>query len=820
MRLSVECRSVWFSVALGLLTLSVASAQQPPSLGYAWPPVLRAGESNTLVLGGYDFTPDMQIFVHGDGLRVREQGVPGEFLIQPPPYWFGLRASSTAQPIPRELPVTLVAAPETPEGLVAWQVANANGGAATAMLFVSRGEEVVEQRSRDFPQELPGLPIGVSGRLAKIAEVDRYTIRPAFDGLVTVDLLARRLGTDFYGALKVTDDAGHSLVDEAATAGDDPIVTFAVKSGRAYTVHVSDIEYRGHASFVYRLGIRPGPRVVTTVPAAIPAGQESEIELVGYGIATGTPRLETWKTKLTPGALEPGAEWSETVETPAGPVICRVPVSASADEMRAGSAAMMLQVPQSVSARMEESGGEHRYEWQATEGMFYSVRVASRACGGSLDVSLKVTGPDGSVVMENDDAPGTTDAAVHFSAAVEGRYTAVVRDLSGRPPGLDAVYRIEVTAAEPGFKLAVPQQVNVPLGGTFQIPVTVERYGGFAGEIQLAAEGLPEGVSVEGDALIPANGAAFKLPLKCDAAASTNAALIRIRGTADVEGTMVSHDAVAQCGGNLCPRSPEAMQTKTILLSITMAPPFELQLVDRNRQRDVHRGTTYPAQFQIVRDEGYAGEIQLQMAAKQARHRQGIRGPVIIVPADQQTALYPCFMPEWLSTDITRRMVVMGSAPVVDPSGETRYVTRLADARITMIMEGALLKIAAGDELRIVSAGESFEIPFLLSRSPKLPEEARVELVVPDELEGTIEADAVVVAPDTDNGSLQVRSVANEALLGPWQVTLRATSIQDGRWPVISETPIEISLVADDSRAQESVSKARESAAGGPEARP
>ncbi|MGV2334324.1 MAG UNVERIFIED_CONTAM: hypothetical protein LVR18_09485 [Planctomycetaceae bacterium] len=52
-------------------------------------------------------------------------------------------------------------------------------------------------------------------------------------------------------------------------------------------------------------------------------------------------------------------------------------------------------------------------------------------------------------------------------------------------------------------------------------------------------------------------------------------------------------------------------------------------------------------------------------------------------------------MPEWLATDITRRIIVHGLVEVPDPKGTLRQLTKPGDARITMIMEGALLKLAS-----------------------------------------------------------------------------------------------------------------------------
>ena len=321
----------------------------------------------------------------------------------------------------------------------------------------------------------------------------------------------------------------------------------------------------------------------------------------------------------------------------------------------------------------------------------------------------------------------------------------------------------------------------MPLGGSAEIPIKVERRGGFAGEIQVAVDGLPDGVAVDGESTIAADAAEFNLKLTCNDQAAVVATVIHIRGEAEIDGQPRSHRAFAALNGNLCPTDPVSLQTESILLAMTMTPPFQLELVDRNRQRDVHRGTTYPAEFRIVRDEEFEGPIQLQMASQQGRHRQGIRGPVIPVAADQQTVLYPCFMPEWLSTAITRRLVVIGVAPVTDPAGNVREITRLANARITMILEGALLKVATDDRMREFRPGDSIEIPFIVSRSPKLPLEATVELVIPEEIQGQLKADVVTLAPEVGEGVVQVQTNRDESLSGPWRLTLRATALQDQR---------------------------------------
>ncbi len=200
-------------------------------------------------------------------------------------------------------------------------------------------------------------------------------------------------------------------------------------------------------------------------------------------------------------------------------------------------------------------------------------------------------------------------------------------------------------------------------------------------------------------------------------------------------------------------------------------------------------------EFVIVRKDGFGGEIQIEMSAQQDRYRQGKRGPIVIVPAGADRAIYPCFMPEWLGTDLTQRIVVHGVAGVKDGAGHVRNLTRAGDARITMIMEGALLKLTSGAWRSTVRSGETFEIPVTVSRSVKLPAAAKIELVVPDEAAGLLRAEPLRLPPGVDAGTLRVVSTADARLCGPWSLKLVATALEDGRWPVVSETDLTVDFV-------------------------
>jgi hypothetical protein len=54
----------------------------------------------------------------------------------------------------------------------------------------------------------------------------------------------------------------------------------------------------------------------------------------------------------------------------------------------------------------------------------------------------------------------------------------------------------------------------------------------------------------------------------------------------------------------------------------------------------------------------------------------------------------------------------------------------------------------------------------------------------------------MLIEPDKTSGVLQIFSKIDEQLRGQWNLTVRATALQDEKWPVISESEIRIEYVS------------------------
>ncbi|MBL8811952.1 MAG: hypothetical protein JNM43_17435 [Planctomycetaceae bacterium] len=417
------------------------------------------------------------------------------------------------------------------------------------------------------------------------------------------------------------------------------------------------------------------------------------------------------------------------------------------------------------------------------------------------DLLVRIVDSEGKVIAENDDFENSTTAEIVFVPAKDATYQCVVEVLSD----IDSAngYYLELRRTTPDFALRIPQQIQIGLGATTEVSVQAIRSGGMTGEISIQFEGLPAGVTVPESIVIPADQNAAKVVLACQPDCAVIASAIRVTGKAklmasNADGTeseqVITHAALAVMSGILGARTYEDTLIDRALLSITMPPPIDVLVVDRERQRDVPRGSTYLAELQVVRKDGFAGEVTLMMSAQQSRNRQGIRGQTVIVPPGDTSAFYPCFMPEWLATDITRRMVVHGIAVVPDPKGNLRYLTKPGDARITMIMEGALMKLGTGISEFETEGGGRIEVPVTISRTARMALPVTVDLKVPEEAKGKIHATPVTIQPDQHQGTLTLSFENSPEINGLWRLRLAATALQDGRWPVVSETEITVEV--------------------------
>jgi hypothetical protein len=780
--------------ACTLLVLATpAFAQKAPEVGYVYPPSGKAGTTISVVLGVYDATPDMQFFVHDSRVKLEASGPPGELLLPPPPYWFGQKAFSAAMPTVREVPAKLTIPAGFPPGPIRWQLANASGISSAGTFLVMDESDVKEDEKAKEPQKLAAIPVTVCGRLIKIEECDRYQFRAAKAGLVTIDLTARRLGSNFLAVVEVRDTAGKLIADAVDSEGRDTSLTFLAQASTHYTVSIRDIDYRGHRSYVYRLAINPGPKVMAAIPAAGKRGETRNVKFVGIGVATGTPKLES-VTKSVTFPAAPGNHFAYKLQTPHGEAS---PFTLLVSDLKeqVETSTRDLTLPSAITGVFTATETEKLFTIAGKKGETLDVTAQAMALGSPLDVTLSLRGSDGKEVARNDDLPGTTDAGLRYTAQVDGIITLVVGEQSGKPRDPASVYRLVVQKPTADFTLRTVQKLPLKAGTPGQLAITATRFGGHKDPITLQITGLPAGVTATGPLVIPGDKSSPSIPLTLAADAAITTSIVRITGSSPIDGKPAERVVLAPAPGNLAAASPEELLTPAILIGGTMTPPFKVTPVEKDGGRRIPRGAEHPAELIIDRTAPFAGEIVLQMAAQQSRHKQGIRGNDVVVPAGAKRAIYPVFMPEWLETARTSRMALIAYAKIPDPKGNIRYVVAPMNGQITMSIEGALMKVSVDSAEHVVKAGQPLVVPVKLAIVPTLTEQVTVELIAPEALAGKVAAMPLKSEPGKPEQTLTFNATTPADATGIHTFKVRAFTKRAGKYLVLSEAEFDVEFV-------------------------
>jgi hypothetical protein len=789
------------------LLVSAILAQVPannvsPRIGYVYPPGAKTGTTLDVRLGAYDWTPDVQVFVHDPGVKIEITGERVGPMHTPPPFWFGRSKADLQQPpVAYEFPARVTIAPGTKPGPVRWQVASANGASAMGTFVVSGLNEVIEPETNKSLIELPTLPAAASGRISRITEIDEYRFTVAKAGLVTCKL-DDRVGQAFDGTLIVRDAKGNVVADSADTVGGGLTVTFNASAGGVYTAAVSDADHAGDRGYVYRLTVEQAPEVIAVSPLVVARGKTTPIDVFGRGVATGKDAMETTKQSAAVPA-DAKDEFRYEFTTPAGKAAVKLAVGDATDALEPTTddiAKRPLAAGTRMTARFDKLDAElqmpvDRYTLSATKGSVFRIGVEAAKFHSPVDPSIAVVAEDGKELARNDDLLGTTDAAVDFTAPADGTYTVVVTDFSGTEPSPTHLYRLVVDDAATAFDftVSVPDKFDIVLGSTADLVVKSSRVGQWDEPIAIKLENLPAGVTqpetpapppppppVKGAKPKPVPKARKPLPgdIKVPVVAADNMA---------VEAKPVMVVAMAEVEGKKLER-----RVGPILVAVKLKTRCVVKSAVQDGGRVINRGTTYPADVIIERLEGYEGPVTLEQASTQSRQRRGIDGPTFVVPAGVTAVKYPVKAPEWLETSQTCRMNLLGIIEIADPKGNKRYVTGVMDGQIVMSMEGAILKTSHEPMERRVALGGEIDIPVKVSRTVKLKAPAKVFVVPDEDFPDLFTAETVTLPLSQGGTTMKIRVAKEPKAAGLRHVVIRATAMQDGKWPATSDTRVSV----------------------------
>lgn len=460
-------------------------------------------------------------------------------------------------------------------------------------------------------------------------------------------------------------------------------------------------------------------------------------------------------------------------------VIRRIDPSPKPDS-RGAAGGSVISIPGNHRGALGPGAAETRFVVRCAKGEAF--RIEAKALDGvAADLYLRLAGPDSKVIAKGDDHAGTADPVLAAVTSTDGEHVLTVGDHSGKSVSGKVGFILAAARQAPDFSLEIPVVAQVPVGGESTLEVKVARHGGFAGPVRIAHSGAPAWISLTGPTEIPKGAESVKLKLAAGKGAPADYGLIRFTATGEVGGRPVTVEgrATSENPGGMAPLGPAGT-----LCCAVLPPPFKARVVEADGGRRVNRGATHLAEISVERSAGFSGEIILDMAASQQRHRQGIRGEPIAVPPGTSRVEFPVFLPEDLETSRTSRIGLVAMAMVPDGAGKPRWALAPVEGQVTMSIEGALLKLSAMDQEMIHGGGEGLTARLRITRAPELSGPVAVSLA-----QGPKGASAPTVQVPAGRESVDIPVAFGTASEGV--LVFRAETKRRGH-PVVSEARIEV----------------------------
>ena len=737
----------------GLLALVLGLAQpilaDTPIASYIFPAGGRRGTTVEFRVGGLNLNSKASFEMLGPGVEAeatirRVETVWFEGPIIPIP------DSQQPEDYPKDYAGRVTLSPNAAPGPRAWRLWTAQGASGSLPFIVGDLPEVVERElDRDPVPEPVTLPVTVNGRIFPREDVDLWSFPLRKGEVLTAQVAAGRLGSPLEPWFEALDSDGRRVAESSPVSSSaiDSRLAFVAPRDGTYTVKIYDVNIKGGQNFVYRLTLATGPSVARVFPLGGRRGSEVHFAAEGFGLSGRNEpvRLPADETGHGPG--------SAVISIGGGSAVVEVddlPEAAESEPNNEKARATPLTVPGIGDGRIGSVGDVDVWALPFKKDRSYELDVRSARLGSNLDAILSLSDPGGKELVRAEGvAAHGGDPSLSYRAPADGIYFARVSDRFRSRGGAAWAYRLRV-AERPvaDYRLSVAADtLNLPRGGTAPLKVEVERQGGFDGPIALEVEGLPEGVTVQ-KAIIGPKAGSIDLPFKAAAGAPIRSSRLTVRGAAQIGGATVRRVA--------CRRGTFGLpEIESIRLAVSLPTPFKL--VGPVDFGSTPRGTVRRRSYRIARN-GFMGPIEVRLADRQARHLQGVTGPVLSVPPGVEEFEYPVTLPPWMEIGRTSRSVVAAIGVVKEADGsehEVSFSTPGAELQIATVVGPGRIGLEARRTSLAFAPGGILTVPVKVSRGPGVDGPIRVELAVPKPSHGLWTA-PLILAAGQDEGVVRI----------------------------------------------------------------
>lgn len=463
-----------------------------------------------------------------------------ELLFSDPRITAKAKLDAEGKPVPLHYQVSIAA--DCPAGINDARVLTPLGLSASRIFSVGNLDETVQRESS--PTVESAFPIAVNSICNAVMAargVNHYRFEATQGQRVVIDCAAGGIDSKLNPVVIVANSLGQDLTVERR--GD--LLDFTAPSDGNYLIKVHDLTFKGGAGYFYRLAIRDV--IDARLPPRMPSVETVDMfSWPPQGLAEEAPLAETW------------------------------PEDRSAE-------VQSIELPCDIAGSFYPAADVDTYEFTAKQGDVWWLEVGSSRLGRPTDPSVllqrvaKDKAADGAEtlvdVAEFTDIPspvkvssnayaydgppynaGSSDVLGKIEIPEDGRYRLQISDLFGgtRNDHRNS-YRLLIRKAQPDFAVvawglhaelrngdrnALSKPIALRAGATLALEVVVFRRDGFDGDIDLAMENLPSGVTACG-LKIPAGKSRGLLLITADNAASPGWSNASFQGRAMIDGQSV-----------------------------------------------------------------------------------------------------------------------------------------------------------------------------------------------------------------------------------------------------------------------------------------
>lgn len=475
--------SLAWVLILGCATLVVAQ-----SVGLPTPRLL-----TTMPMGGKVGT-ELEVTITGEHLED-----VGDLIFSDSRITAKRKLDTASVPVANQYIVSIAA--NCPVGLYEARVMTRLGISSSRIFSVGTLNEIVQTKPNRTLAAAQELPLNcVCNGVAADRAIDFYTFHARKGQRLIVDCATVGIDSKLNATVILGDAAGRDLLVERRGGAID----FAVPSDGSYVIKIHELTFKGGPAYYYRLGLweQPAGTAIVRQPSTKPVNSYSWPPV---GLAQQATHAE----------VEPNND---------------------------GAHAQHITLPCDIAGKFYPAADVDFFEFHAKKGEEWWIEVASERLGVRTDPAILVqqvikgekgAGDKLTDVLELSDIPspvrissngyaydgppynaGTSDILGKLVIKEDGLYRLQLTDLFGgtrSDPGNQ--YRLIIRRPTPDFALvawalhmelrngdrnALSKPISLRGGTTMALEVVAFRRDGFDGEIELAMEGLPKGVTAQG----------------------------------------------------------------------------------------------------------------------------------------------------------------------------------------------------------------------------------------------------------------------------------------------------------------------------------